>query len=367
MHCITTQIDCSCYILLGSLHSQPTSVILLISFRLKISLIEVRHAIMDESCIKLITRNDLSLLYRCLRRVIRPLRPRLVKPGKPLPAGSPKLKRPKSKCRIEERLFQGLYLYDFHPLGHGPDRNTKRLTQHKVFYFAGGGFQSPPSSGHWKLCADISNQLRDTHQITLVSYPLAPSSPASESLPTLQTWLEAEASAAASDNRRITLMGDSAGGNVVLSLSFWWASKQPGRSSLINAFVISPATDLRNDNPEIAEADKHDPVLSVSLTTEVAKKWAAHLPRDSPELSPNLADFNVLQQSKVKVHGVVGTHDVLAPDAIIFRELCAKYKIPGEWLQWEGQMHCFPIASVYGLPEGKVGRDWILDVLRRNI
>jgi hypothetical protein len=30
------------------------------------------------------------------------------------------------------------------------------------------------------------------------------------------------------------------------------------------------------------------------------------------------------------------------------------------------QMHCFPLAAVYGLSEGKVGRDWILDVLKRH-
>ena len=161
-------------------------------------------------------------------------------------------------------------------------------------------------------------------------------------------------------------MGDSAGGNVVLSLAFWWSAKTSIKWPLANAFVISPATDLRNDNPDIVEADKHDPVLSVGLTTDVAKKWAGSLPRDSPEVSPNLADFDALHQSKIKVHGVVGTHDVLAPDAIRFRELCVKHNVQGEWLQWEGQMHCFPLASVYGLSEGKIGRDWIIDVLRRN-
>ena len=322
---------------------------------------------MDESSIKLTVRSDLSLLYRCLRVVIRPFRPRLVKPGKPLPAGSPKLKRPNSKCRIEERISQGLYLYDFHPPGHGPDPSAKLSAQHQIFYFAGGGFQSPPSSEHWKLCANLSIRLCVSHKITLVSYPLAPNSPAAESLPMLRKWLDAEMAAATSSGRRITLMGDSAGWNVVLSLTFWWASKRLGKSPLVNTFAISPATDLRNENPEIAEADKYDPVLSVGLTTDVAKKWAGDLPRDSPELSPNLSDFDLLQESKVKVHGVIGTHDVLAPDAILFRELCEKHKISGEWLQWEGQMHCFPLASVYGLSEGKVGRDWILDVLRRNV
>lgn len=187
----------------------------------------------------------------------------------------------------------------------------------------------------------------------------------------LQKWLNAEMATAMAKNRKITLMGDSAGGNVVLSLAFWWAgqtnTKTEGRSPLVNVFAISPATDLRNQNLGITEANKHDPVLSVGLTTDVGRKWAGALGTDDPSVSPNLADFNLLRQCKVRTHGVVGTHDVLAPDAILFRELLAKHQISGEWLQWEGQMHCFPLASVYGLREGKDGRDWIIDVLKRNV
>ena len=180
---------------------------------------------------------------------------------------------------------------------------------------------------------------------------------------------------AGENGQRVTLMGDSAGGNVVLSLAFWWAgrkeriveSKGNRTGNLVNVLAISPATDLRNVNEGIKEADKHDPVLSVELTTDVGRKWAGDLGTGDPTVSPNLADLNVLAQSGVKVHGVVGTHDVLGPDAIVFRELCAKHNVPGEWLQWEGQMHCFPLASMYGLREGKDARGWIIDVLRRNV
>ena len=61
---------------------------------------------------------------------------------------------------------------------------------------------------------------------------------------------------------------------MVLNLGLWWAEEM-SRSEMSNPvkqiLAISPATDLRNDNPQIAEADKRDPVLSVGLTTDVGK------------------------------------------------------------------------------------------------
>ena len=164
-------------------------------------------------------------------------------------------------------------------------------------------------------------------------------------------------------------MGDSAGGNIALSLGFWWAGQpeaQETMSRLRNLFAISPAVDLRNENPDIYKADENDPILSVTLTGDVAKTWAGDLSRADPRVSPLLADFELLKSSNVKVHGVVGSHDILAPDAVLFRDRCAEYKIRGEWLQWEGQMHCFPLAFAYGLSESKRAVAWVVDVLRRN-
>jgi len=319
------------------------------------------------SSITTTTRSELSLLYRVLRTVIRPLRPRLVKPGKPLPAGSPKLDPPRSIPGITEHQSHGLYEYTFA----APTTTVKRA-HHSLFYFAGGGFQSPPSSEHWKTCKELASRLAESgYAITIVSYPLAPNSPAPKSLPMLRDWLRERCAVAASHGESITLAGDSAGGNVVLNLGLWWAEEM-SRSEMSNPvkqiLAISPATDLRNDNPQIAEADKRDPVLSVGLTTDVGKKWAANWGVDHPEVSPNLsASIPALRNAGIKVHGVVGTADVLAPDALVFKDMCEKHGVTGQWLVWEDQMHCFPLAAVYGLSEGKAGRDWVIDVLQRNI
>ena len=102
------------------------------------------------------------------------------------------------------------------------------------------------------MCAEFCIRLEGSYNVVVVSYPLAPKSPASESLPILQAWLRAIMTQAIQENRNVTLMGDSAGGNMALSLAFWWAGQpeaQQSTSPLKNVFAISPAVDMRNENP----------------------------------------------------------------------------------------------------------------------
>ena len=321
--------------------------------------------------IQVTTRDDLSLLYRLLRAVIRPLRPRLANPGKPLPAGSPKLTPPSTKCSINERQSEGVYLYDFTVNASSPrsPSTAKESRPHQLYYFVGGGFQSPPSPGHWKFCAELCQQLGNAYRVTLVSYPLAPNSPAPESLPVLQKWLLSTVSSAALNDDSITLMGDSSGGNIALSLGFWSASTasiNTNQQTVKNIFAICPAVDLRNENTAIADADNYDPILTVKMSSDVGKAWAGTLPLDNPEVSPIFSDPDIYRRSGIKVHGVIGTHDILAPDATKFREALNEAGVSGEWLEWKGQMHCFPIAQSYGLRESKEATSWIVDVLRRH-
>lgn len=282
-----------------------------------------------------------------------------------------------------------------------PPVKTKDVNHHRILYFAGGGFQSPPASEHWSFVSNLASQLSDRYRITLVSYPLAPNSPASASLPVLQKYLRDVCEEVSTQTSNVTLMGDSAGGNVALSLGFWWASElarsapsetqgsalTPAaevpppihlKSILKNVFVISPAVDLRSVNPDIAEADRHDPVLNIASEEQCARAWAGaqdhpsikHIPASDPTISPLLQSETALTQIKeagIKIHGVFGTHDVLAPDTELLRQKLVQADVPGEWLVWKQQMHCFVLAGVYGLSEGKQGIEWCVGVLRRNV
>ena len=68
----------------------------------------------------------------------------------------------------------------------------------------------------------------------------------------------------------------------------------------------------------------------------------------------------------MKVHSVTGGHDILTSDTILFREKCKTAGIDGEWLEWNKQIHCFPIAFTYRLPKSVRGKDWVIDVLKKT-
>ncbi|EHY59664.1 hypothetical protein HRR83_001062 [Exophiala dermatitidis] len=411
----------------------------------------------SSSSIQITTRTDLSLLYRLLRLAIRPLRPRLVSPPKtPFPPGSIRLfeendhgMKRKWGCNVVESRREGVWEYTFCPdfdesqSRSRPQSQSKTIwnenqdekrdhrcpleksyRRHQVYYFAGGGFQAPPSGEHWLFLAQLAKECGEHSEIeigiTLVSYPLAPSSPAADSLPMMRTWLTSVLDEARLSGDTVSLAGDSSGGNIALSLGFWAVEhykedetnlKSSGAVDKGTAFplrsvlCISPPVDMRNTNPAISECDKVDPVLTMGLTERIAREWTAadssrentakkisyssessssassrdvepapcvpfssEDPSTSPLLNPESA-FRALKERGVSVHGVIGTHDVLAPDALEFLRRCESQGINGRWLVWEGQMHCFPLAGGYqklGLREGRVGRQFVLDLLRND-
>ena len=132
----------------------------------------------------------------------------------------------------------------------------------------------------------------------------------------------------------MTLVGDSAGGNGALSLAFSYAKGliEDGVNSrfLKNVLVIAPSTDLRNQNPAIDQAHRYHRILTKAPIDSVAATWAGDLPRHSPELSPLLDDFSAIKRAEIRIHGVVGTLDLLSPDALLFCEMCQKEDVFGE-------------------------------------
>lgn len=90
-----------------------------------------------------------------------------------------------------------------------------------------------------------------------------------------------------------------------------------------NVLAISPATDLRNKNPEIDAVDHEDPMLSRKVIEEVALGWKGDWSFSDPRISPILADLELLKRANIKVDGVIAGNDVLAPDEVLFRKKLA--------------------------------------------
>jgi len=348
-----------------------------------------------------------------LQNLLKPFGNKLIQPGDALPVGSPVLTPDSSvykHCDVQHSIVESINIYTItakqartssrdrnDPSNQQKDVAEQARKRKQIYYFCGGGWQSPPSKEHWKLCAQLAQAGMDSGvetTVSVVSYPLAPHSPASVTLPVLKrlyyTLLSppppshttnndttVTAAAATDSDTEIILAGDSSGANIALSLTLSILNadaRAPAPHALV---LLSPPCDLRNTNAAMQDIETHDPVLSVAFVKSTARAWctgvrddtpAAHpqpaIAYDDPRVSPLLADVAVLRTRGVQVHGVVGEYDVLTPDALLFRDKLQREGVRGKWLEWEKQMHCFILAGAgYGLPEGKEAVEWLEGVL----
>jgi acetyl esterase/lipase len=303
-----------------------------------------------------------------LHHIIKPIRSKLITPKKVFPAGSQKLephKKARRKCDVQERVVEDMYLYDLVPRrAAAPSEKRDTSKKKRIYWFSGGGWQMPASPNHWIMCADIAEEVRDA-SITLVSYPLAPNGAAPVSFGPLLKLYRRLLRDAADEERRVILAGDSAGGNIVLCLTLAALAEDIELPSPDALFVVSPSCDLRRQNPDIQVVKKYDPILSLPFVLETANKWRAEWDASDPRVTPLMGDIGLLAKKDVQVHGVVGGYDILGPDVILFRDKCEQAGVKGEWLEWDKQMHVFPLAAPYKLPESVKGKQWMVDVLRR--
>ena len=112
-----------------------------------------------DSSIQIITRHDRSLYTHIIHVVVRPFRQYLGRPGKQQPEGSVELDPHKSAykgCNVTHRTVCDIHVYDIiSKKAPSPEDMCKR-----IYYFSGGGWQSPPSSQHWHNCAKVRTNLR---------------------------------------------------------------------------------------------------------------------------------------------------------------------------------------------------------------
>jgi acetyl esterase/lipase len=316
-----------------------------------------------------IARTDRSLILRLIQACMNPFDGRLARPPKrPYDAFSTELKIPdKAKVGlvVRRRMVCDMNIYDFSRRSLRTGKEALQVKR-RIYYFNGGGFQSPATSHHIKLLGRMARALPHGTVVSLVSYPLAPVYPAPKAFPAL-LQLYHEILTPDSSEESIILAGDSAGANIVLALTME-ALRQDPRGPAPNALVlISPAVELSHTNPALPESERADPLLRLALINKFAAEWAGGWdtekdPRVSPLQAQNLGS---LRERGVKVHMVLGTSDILTPDALLLRDRLIEEGVGGSCLEWEGLSHCWLIMAGVGrfTRELRVGWKFLIDVL----
>ena len=325
------------------------------------------------------SRNDRSVATALIQCLIRPFASQLVKIKKIYDAGSPRLTPPKSaytKCNIQERKVEDIWIYDITPrrsasrsASSKADRGTGKKRAKRIYYFAGGSWQVPPSEHHFKFLVILAQRLSEPTVISLISCPLAPTSTAPHAFPALSSLYHALLGLPSFADEEICFAGDSSGGNIALALTMFSLTSQS--SSVPDApkkvphslLLICPTVNLLHDDPAIKEMEKLDPVESLQLIKQTADAWAGDWDKSDPRLSPGLGAVKVLADHKVRVNGIIAGYDVLSCEAKTFVKKCQEVGVEGSFLIWNRQMHGFPLMAAYHIPEARKAVDWMLDVL----
>jgi monoterpene epsilon-lactone hydrolase len=204
---------------------------------------------------------------------------------------------------------------------------TKSNNLHLI-YLHGGGFVNPLVKAHWDICSSLIKATQATVYVPL--YPLAPEHEHTTSLDWLIHAYETILSDMSHDtNHTIILCGDSAGGNLVLTLSM--ALKKRGIRLPNLCILFCPWIDLSMQNPMIKKIEKRDVMLKSDELLQCATWWANGLNLDHPLISPCYANDDDLK-ALPPIQMFLGSDDILCADA---RQFAQKLKS----LQFEIEVH----------------------------
>lgn len=197
----------------------------------------------------------------------------------------------------------------------------------------GGGFYLPPAPVHFKFykrLAEATNAL-----VIIPLYPRLPNTTARHTLAMLlRTW-HSVLNFATSQALPISILGDSSGGGLALSLLQQFKQRnlpQPRR-----AVLISPWLDLTLSDPKIDQLTRYDRMLSKQKLAPLAHAYAGSLDLTDPIVSPINGDLTGL--APLLVFG--GHHDILMADVWQLITSAQKQGVPLTVWQADDAQHDF--------------------------
>lgn len=229
--------------------------------------------------------------------------------------------------------------------------NEQDHMQSTVIYLPGGAFFAQPMKEQWEYANQLAEQTGA--RVYVAVYPMLPQHNFKAAYQALsQLYQRIYAHTPASD---ITILGDSAGGNLATGFCEYLAAKQqPQPGKLI---LISPWLDLDLTNPTIAKYEAGDVTLSVVGLRRVAKLWAGETDHADYRLSPINGDLSSFRQVMV----IAGTREIMYPDCARFVRELRKNKIP---VQFEVGRDLFHIYPIYPIPESSAIMEKVKQFLR---
>lgn len=242
---------------------------------------------------------------------------------------------------IDVDRWRGWPVYRLAPRNEQPGRT--------VVYAHGGGWVTEMSPLHWPFVAKLAAESAAT--IVVPIYPLIPFGTAAEVVDGFVELLRETLSG----DPRAAIAGDSAGGQIALSAALELRDRHG--ITLSDTILLSPALDLRFDNPEIPAIQPRDPILGVPGARYFAELWRGDLPVTDPRVSPLLGDLRGLGRLLI----FSGTDDLLAPDIRLLVGRARAAGVPFDFYEAPASLHVYPL---FPFGAAKEARQVMIDRLR---
>ncbi|MCM1123992.1 MAG: alpha/beta hydrolase [Eubacterium sp.] len=234
--------------------------------------------------------------------------------------------------------------------------NRAHMKKYVILYCHGGGY----STGSSLYARTLTNKLAMSTSMDVLSfdYRLAPEHPypaATKDAMRVWNFLMLLGYGA----RDIILAGDSAGGNLALSLTL--KLKEEGRLLPRGLVLMSPWTDLTSSGKSHETKAQIDPVLDAEYLAEMIHNYAPDQNLEDPYISPLFGDFDGFPPTYIQV----GENEVLLDDSVMIYQKLLKANVSVKLDKFEGMWHVFqmsPFKTAYDAMDKNA--EFIYDICR---
>lgn len=234
--------------------------------------------------------------------------------------------------------------------------NRAHMKKYIILYCHGGGY----STGSSLYARSLTTKLATTTSMDVLSfdYRLAPENPypaATEDAMKVWNYLMLLGYGA----RDIIVAGDSAGGNLALSLVL--KLKQENRLMPRGLVLMSPWTDLTSSGKSHISRAGIDPVLNAGYLQEMIKNYADGEDLREPLISPLFGNYDGFPPTYIQV----GDNEILLNDATMLHKKMVKANVSVKMDIFKGMWHVFqmsPFKTAYEAMDKNA--EFIYDICR---
>lgn len=234
--------------------------------------------------------------------------------------------------------------------------NRAHMKKYVILYCHGGGY----STGSSLYARTLTGKLAMSTSMDVLSfdYRLAPEHPypaATQDAMRVWNYLMLLGYGA----RDIILAGDSAGGNLALSLTL--KLKEEGRLLPRGLVLMSPWTDLTSSGKSHHTKAEIDPVLNAGYLDEMIHNYASGQDLKDPMISPLFGSYEGFPPTYIQVGG----NEILMGDSVMLYKKLLKANVSVKLDVFKGMWHVFqmsPFKTAYDAMDKNA--EFIYDICR---